>query len=75
MGAIASYGSVHQEWYMERMAQILAEHDHLKDLVLLRTLMAHFLWWDYVLMPRWRDVWKELGLVVPASEEAQGGRK
>ena len=59
MGAIAAYGSVHQEWYVERLALALREDDHLVDWILFQTLMSHYLWWDHVLQPRCRDVWSE----------------
>jgi hypothetical protein len=49
MGAMASESTVHQEWYIPRLAQALREDQRLLDWILFQTLMDHFLWWDCVL--------------------------
>ncbi|KAK5267649.1 hypothetical protein LTR99_010519 [Exophiala xenobiotica] len=59
MGAMASESTVHQEWYIPRLAQALREDQRLLDWILFHTLMEHFLWWDYVLQPRCWEVWSE----------------
>jgi len=59
MGAMASYETVHQEWYVERLAQSLREDWRLLDWVLFQNLMSHFLWWDYVLQLRCWDIWND----------------
>ncbi|KIW32980.1 uncharacterized protein PV07_04486 [Cladophialophora immunda] len=59
MGTMASYGTVHQEWYVMQLGRSLREDRRLLDWILFQTLMSHFLWWDHVLQPRCWDVWKE----------------
>jgi hypothetical protein len=59
MGAIAAYGTVHQEWFVERLTQALREDERLLDWILFQTVMSHYLWWDYVLQPRCWDIWTE----------------
>jgi hypothetical protein len=59
MGAITSFDTVHQEWYVEQFSNVLREDERLSDWILFQTLMSHYLWWDYVLQPRCLDVWSE----------------
>ena len=66
MGTIVSYETVHQEWYVERLAQTLREDQRLLDWILFQTLMSYFLWWDYVLQPRCWDVWNEAAQMLQA---------
>ncbi|OAP59845.1 hypothetical protein AYL99_04847 [Fonsecaea erecta] len=65
MGTMASYGTVHQEWYVAQLGCTLREDGRLLDWILFQTLMSHFLWWDHVLQPRCWDVWNEAAPSVP----------
>ncbi|KIW66430.1 hypothetical protein PV04_05765 [Phialophora macrospora] len=59
MGAIAACGTVHQEWFVERLTQAQREDERLLNWILFQTVMSHYLWWDYVLQPRCWDIWSE----------------
>ena len=59
MGAMGSYGNVHQEWYVEQFSRAVREDERLSDWSLFQTLMSHYLWWKHVLQPRCLDVWSE----------------
>jgi len=71
MGAMASHGTVHQEWYVPRLAQALYDDPRLLDWILFQTLMSHFLWWDDVLQPRCWDVWSEAVRSLQAGQAGQ----
>ena len=64
MGAMAAYGSVHQECFVEKLTVALRNDERLQDWILFQTLMSQYLWWEYVLQPRCRDVWREAVQVV-----------
>lgn len=73
MGAMASESTVHQEWYIPRLAQALREDQRLLDWTLFQTLMDHFLWWDYVLRPRCWEVWSEAARMLSSAGGVESG--